>query len=381
MEGLITQRKQHLQQLDDLLKSVFLDMFGDPVRNEKGWEKTPFTKVGKFISGATPSKARDDFWQGIFPWVSPKDMKVSKISDSIDHISELVFEETNLKRIKPNHLLIVVRGMILAHSFPLAINAVPVSINQDMKAISPDENFNVVYLQHCLNAMKRQILNLISSAGHGTKKFDQSAMEKLLIPKPSPEKQSKFAAVAEVHENIKLRYQASLSDLENLYGSLSQKAFKGELDLSIVPLPAEDASQKQPEKDTTNTTNEAVGSTADMFAEIFNSDEPPMSSVEGRQKLLQRGFYQFVQNDENDNTPSIEEFWQSAQLQALDYTSEENLDNEEEGKNNRFSLNDYDRLKDWIFSQIREGKFKQTRNSIELNDRQALGNRVVLIEA
>ena len=38
VEGLIAQREQHLQQLDDLLKSVFLEMFGDPVRNEKGWE-------------------------------------------------------------------------------------------------------------------------------------------------------------------------------------------------------------------------------------------------------------------------------------------------------------------------------------------------------
>jgi type I restriction enzyme S subunit len=38
VEGLITQRKQHLQQLDDLLKSVFLTMFGDPVQNDKGWD-------------------------------------------------------------------------------------------------------------------------------------------------------------------------------------------------------------------------------------------------------------------------------------------------------------------------------------------------------
>jgi type I restriction enzyme, S subunit len=98
VEGAIAHRKQHLQQLDDLLKSVFLEMFGDPVRNEKGWETIPFSKIGKFKGGGTPSKSRNDFWSGTFPWVSPKDMKIPRIDDSIDHISEVVFQETLLKR-------------------------------------------------------------------------------------------------------------------------------------------------------------------------------------------------------------------------------------------------------------------------------------------
>ena len=58
VEGLIAQRKQHLQQLDELLKSVFLEMFGDPVRNERGWNTLPFSQVGQFTSGGTPSKSR-----------------------------------------------------------------------------------------------------------------------------------------------------------------------------------------------------------------------------------------------------------------------------------------------------------------------------------
>ena len=39
VEKLLAQRKQHVQHLDALLRSVFLEMFGDPVRNEKGWNK------------------------------------------------------------------------------------------------------------------------------------------------------------------------------------------------------------------------------------------------------------------------------------------------------------------------------------------------------
>lgn len=239
VEGLIAHRNQHLKQLDELLKSVFLEMFGDPVRNERGWSTLPFNEVGQFKSGGTPSKSRDDFWVGSFPWVSPKDMKVSKITDAEDHISESVFTETNLKRIAPNHLLIVVRGMILAHSFPVAINTVPIAINQDMKAIKPNKEVLAIYLHHCLVSSTRQILELISTAGHGTKKFDSIAMQKLVIPIPPIELQNRFAAVVEKIEGIKVRYQASLAELERLYGVLSQRAFKGELDLSRVILPTD----------------------------------------------------------------------------------------------------------------------------------------------
>ncbi|MCB0494482.1 MAG: restriction endonuclease subunit S, partial [Cyclobacteriaceae bacterium] len=51
VEGLISQRKEHLQQLDDLLKSVFLAMFGDPVRNEKGWKVGSLDSYGSFKNG------------------------------------------------------------------------------------------------------------------------------------------------------------------------------------------------------------------------------------------------------------------------------------------------------------------------------------------
>ena len=228
---LIAQRKESIRLLDEFLKSTFLEMFGDPVRNDKKWKVISFNDVGKFKNGGTPSKSRSDFWEGDFPWVSPKDMKVSKIVDSKDHISELVFNETTLKRIPRNHLLIVVRGMILAHSFPIAINETEVAINQDMKAIQPISELNIVFLQHCLNAMKRQILDLMSSAGHGTRKFDTCAMQKLLIPVPSDTFQNQFAQIVEKTEILKTQYLQSLKELENLYGSLSQKAFKGELSI------------------------------------------------------------------------------------------------------------------------------------------------------
>lgn len=233
-EKLIAKRKESIKALDELVKSAFLEMFGDPVRNEKGWKTLPMHEVGTFISGGTPSKERNDFWIGKFPWISPKDMKVPYISKAQDYLSEKVFDETNLKKIGSGHLLIVVRGMILAHTFPTAINTVDVSINQDMKAILPVKEVTVHYLKNCVDNMDRQILAAITTAGHGTKKFDTDAMEKIFVPIPPLALQNKFSSLILKLESLKSLYTQSLTSLENLYSSLSQRAFAGELDLGRV---------------------------------------------------------------------------------------------------------------------------------------------------
>jgi type I restriction enzyme, S subunit len=66
VKGAIAQRKQHLQQLDDLLKSVFLEMFGDPVRNEKGWATKTLGKLEPSFKYGTNVKSVNDANNG-FP--------------------------------------------------------------------------------------------------------------------------------------------------------------------------------------------------------------------------------------------------------------------------------------------------------------------------
>ena len=228
-DALRAKRRESLDQLDALLKSTFLDMFGDPVTNPKDWKTVPFNKIGKFVSGSTPSKAREDFWNGSVPWVSPKDMKVARIFDSQDHISDQALKETNIKLLAPGYLLIVVRGMILAHSFPIATNNVPVTINQDMKGIYPSPLSEVNFLLECIRLSKRQILFEVSTAGHGTRRFDAEAMKKIMIPLPPLTHQHRFEKIAESIENQKSRLRAHLAELDTLFASLQSRAFKGEL--------------------------------------------------------------------------------------------------------------------------------------------------------
>ncbi|WP_051184505.1 restriction endonuclease subunit S [Desulfatiglans anilini] len=79
VEGLIARRKQHLQQLEDLLKSVFLEMFGDPVRNEKGWDTEPLGKLATIERGRFSPRPRNDpkFYNGAYPFIQTGDISRS----------------------------------------------------------------------------------------------------------------------------------------------------------------------------------------------------------------------------------------------------------------------------------------------------------------
>jgi type I restriction enzyme S subunit len=228
-DALRAKRREAIAKLDQLLHSVFLDMFGDPVTNPKRWPLLGLTQIGQWKSGATPSKSENSYWTGSFPWVSPKDMKISTIFDAQDHVSELAFSETNLKCIEPGHLLIVVRGMILAHSFPTAINAVPIAINQDMKAILPISKLDVVYLKAAVDALKVKILSVVSTAGHGTRRLDTRDASEVMVPVPPIGLQEKYRVIATNITESAEQSGRSQENLSGLFAAIQNRAFAGTL--------------------------------------------------------------------------------------------------------------------------------------------------------
>lgn len=226
-DALRAKRREAIAKLDQLLQSVFLEMFGDPVTNPKGWATRRFTDVGVWKSGATPSKSNDEFWSGTVPWVSPKDMKVNVIRNAQDHVSEAAFAATSLKRIDPGHLLIVVRGMILAHSFPTAINAVPIAINQDMKAIMPADEIEAVYLKAAVESLKARILSGVSSAGHGTRRLDTRDAAEVMIPVPPRDLQARFKTISVMIADMKGRQLDQVQHSDRLFSAIQADAFTG----------------------------------------------------------------------------------------------------------------------------------------------------------
>lgn len=71
---LIRLKKEQLKDYDNLAQSIFYEMFGDPVENDKGWEVKKLGEVGQIITGTTPSTNEESNWNGNINWVTPAEL-------------------------------------------------------------------------------------------------------------------------------------------------------------------------------------------------------------------------------------------------------------------------------------------------------------------
>lgn len=169
------------------------------------WDITMLRALGHSLSGGTPRSSDERFWGGDIPWVSSKDMKVLRLRDSIDHVTPHALGN-GTRLVQPGTILMVVRGMSLVHSFPVAIAEVPVSFNQDLKAFVPHTGVSAEFVLRWLEANQARILLLATEATHGTKRLPTSDLLSTYVPLPPPPEQR---AIAE-----------TLSDVDELLGAL-----------------------------------------------------------------------------------------------------------------------------------------------------------------
>jgi len=217
------------------------------------WEVRKIKSLVSSYGGMTPSKADAGFWEGSIPWVSPKDMKVREISDSIDHISIGAIRQTGIALVQPPAVLIVVRGMILARTFPTAITAVPVTINQDMKALVTKACLNANYFVSLLTGIQSDLLLLVEIAGHGTCCLRTDSWEGFCVPIPPLAEQEEI----EAYLNEKLSFQNTAITRTHREIALMQE-YRTRLTADVVTgkLDVREAAMRLPDLPTEGTTSE-----------------------------------------------------------------------------------------------------------------------------
>lgn len=199
--------------------------------SEKGVR--PLRELVIMRGGGTPSKADPFMWRGRVPLVCPKDMKSREITGATDHISEAATRNSPAKLLDPGSVLIVVRGMILAHTVPSAILMVPAAINQDMKALIPGPNLMPEFLCTALWALNRKILALVRKSTHGTRRLRTEDLLGFQVPLPPLEEQRSIITYlddlsAKADELNRLQIKTS-DELDGLLASVLPRSFKGGL--------------------------------------------------------------------------------------------------------------------------------------------------------
>jgi len=158
------------------------------------WRWVRARDLGGFLGGGTPAKSNASYWTGKIPWVSPKDMKRLWIEDAADHISLAAIDGSAAKLIPMTSVLYVVRGMILAHSFPVAVTTREVTINQDMKALVLAMPEMAAFVLMSLRAARARVLSMVERSTHGTCRLPSERVEMLPIALPPIAEQKRIVA-------------------------------------------------------------------------------------------------------------------------------------------------------------------------------------------
>lgn len=362
VEELIAKRKQHLQQLDILLKSVFLEMFGDPVRNEMGWPRDLLGNLTRFITDGKHGDCKDNPESGYY-FISAKDIHDGVIDYSqARQIVKEEFEEVHRRtNLQTNDLVMVNTGATIGKMAIVRPNnkTTRTTFQKSVAVIKPKiEVLNVVFLKSLFEIRLRDLVK--ASSGSAQQNLLLSQMRKIPVFLPPIDLQTRFADIAERIESIKSHYQQSLTNFETLYDSLSQLAFKGDLDLSRLPLPNQDIDSRKAQSE----------KQFEKLKEAF-ANEYSMSSPNQRIRYLKKIFEDTIYKIQSGKLSAIDEkFWSEVELDSLDYMN----DDGETEPDKFFTPTEYDEFKQWVFKAIQTGKFVQHHDE-EITNRIVLKNQ------
>lgn len=224
-ENLIAQRKESIRLLDEFLKSTFLEMFGDPVRNEKGWEKD---KVISYTDCIVPGRDKPKSFTGNTPWFTTEDLNhkgyVTKSKKELGLSAEEI-NEVRARVIPAGSVLMTCVGDLGV----ISVCKEDCVVNQQLHAFICKEEINNLFLMYSLSFQKNLMYKKATSTT--VPYMNKTTCNSIPVVKPPIELQTQFAQIVEKTEALKTQYQQSLQELENLFGSLSQKAFRGELEI------------------------------------------------------------------------------------------------------------------------------------------------------
>jgi len=220
--ALIEKTQAQLDALDELAQSIFLEMFGDPVLNEKGWEVKRLSDFGNWKSGGTPSRSKPEYFKnGTINWFSSGELNSIYLYDTNEKITESALKESSTKEILPYSLLL---GMYDTAALKSGITTEKSSCNQAIAFAKLDESLvDTIYIYHFIQFSKNWLRRM--QRGVRQKNMNLSMIKNLKIQYPPLVLQKEFALACSNIQSQKSNFQKSLIQCENLFNGLLQEIF------------------------------------------------------------------------------------------------------------------------------------------------------------
>jgi len=347
VEGLIAQRKQHLQQLDDLLNNVFLEMFGDPAQNKKEWGLKQITDVCDEIVDCVNKTAPQVEEPTPFIMIRTSNIRGGLISlEKIKYVNEETYKIWT-RRSKPR-----IGDILFTREAPMGESAMIDFDDQiflGQRIMQYRCNPNASNPKFILELMKTRFFQQqVEKLGKGStvKHLTVPDCFKFKVIAPPISIQNQFASIVEKIEATKSHYRQSLADLETLYAALSQSAFHGELDLSCVPLPAVTLEPAPMENTTAATVDLEV---SDFRLPDLGLPIAELANETGWLTLL-TSWLEAWQARPHGHTFVLSDFLDAAQSRLIELYPKDDLE---------LGMAAYEQIKDWVFNALDSGSLVQ----------------------
>nr|WP_254444602.1 restriction endonuclease subunit S [Ruegeria arenilitoris] len=220
-------REQALNLTDEFLKSVFLEMFGDPVGNSKGLRTKPLSWFGEIVTGNTPPRSNPRNYGCHIEWIKSDNINTPKhyLTEAKEYLSE---EGAKLGRTVPRgSILVICIAGSPASIGRAAIADRDVALNQQINAITPNQDID----QHFLYAQFVVGQRLVQAASTNSMKgmVSKGKFKEIQFLAPEPDEQRKFGEIFHKYLENSTRLLSANNASQDLFSSLSQRAFRGEL--------------------------------------------------------------------------------------------------------------------------------------------------------
>jgi len=196
--------------------------FPRPLSVPSHWAWVRLCDIGTISGGHTPSKSVAHFWGGTVPWFTSKDIKADELSASELTVTHAAVGTAGVRLYPPGCLLMVARSGILQRTFPVAINRIAATVNQDLKVLCPYVAGMERYLQVMLRGLTPFILTELVKTGMTVQslKYDEFATQHFPIPPLAEQRR----IVAKVDELMALcdRLEAQQQERETRHAALAR---------------------------------------------------------------------------------------------------------------------------------------------------------------
>jgi type I restriction enzyme S subunit len=220
-------RKEAIALTEELLRSTFVEMFGDPVTNSKCWPKQALAELGRITTGNTPSRAVPDYFGDEIEWI--KSDNINTPSHYLTHATEgLSASGRAVGRTAPagSTLMTCIAGS------PDCIGNVAladreVAFNQQINAITPRDDVDYRFLYVLLLVGKRLVQEASTNSMKGM--VSKGKLEQVLVPTPPRHLQASFGEAFDRVLHLSRRHELAEQAAQQLFDSTFACAFAGSL--------------------------------------------------------------------------------------------------------------------------------------------------------